>query len=143
MADSIGPKDDERARHREAMNGSEDSGGSLTKLDAIPETKLMQQLSLVDQTETYLASRADTMRSIEHTIVELGEIFQQLATMVHEQDESIRRIDTNVEDAATSIEAGHSELVRYLRSVSSNRWLMVKVFGVLLIFFIIFVVFFV
>ncbi|TPP56643.1 Syntaxin 5 [Fasciola gigantica] len=41
----------------------------------------MQQLSLVDQTETYLASRADTMRSIEHTIVELGEIFQQLATM--------------------------------------------------------------
>ncbi|VDQ18038.1 unnamed protein product [Trichobilharzia regenti] len=35
-----------------------------------------------DQTDTYLASRADTMRSIEHTIVELGQIFQQLATMV-------------------------------------------------------------
>ncbi|THD25361.1 Syntaxin 5 variant [Fasciola hepatica] len=137
-------RDDERARNHE-LNGTSDPrvGSSDSRLGSIPETKLMQQLSLVDQTETYLASRADTMRSIEHTIVELGEIFQQLATMVHEQDESIRRIDTNVEDAATSIEAGHSELVRYLRSVSSNRWLMLKVFGVLIFFFIIFVVFFV
>lgn len=49
----------------------------------------MQQLSLVDQTETYLASRADTMRSIEHTIVELGEIFQQLATMVSNTSDSL------------------------------------------------------
>lgn len=131
-------RDEEQARNQ-GQNGI--TIGSRS--DSTLETKLIQQLSLVDQTETYLASRADTMRSIEHTIVELGEIFQQLATMVHEQDESIRRIDTNVEDAATSIEAGHSELVRYLRSVSSNRWLMMKVFGVLVFFFIIFVVFFV
>ncbi|TGZ67073.1 hypothetical protein CRM22_004986 [Opisthorchis felineus] len=137
---SILLRDDERARE-EALNGH----GSLLNGGPNPEVqaKLAQQISLVDQTDTYLASRADTMRSIEHTIVELGEIFQQLATMVHEQDESIQRIDMNIEDATTSIEAGHSELLRYLRSISSNRWLMIKVFAVLLIFFVIFVVFFV
>ncbi len=43
-----------------------------------------QQMMTVyrDQTDAYLASRHDTVRTIEHTIVELGEIFQQLATMV-------------------------------------------------------------
>ncbi|CAL8097035.1 unnamed protein product [Calicophoron daubneyi] len=136
-------RDDERAR-QEALSGEDGLRDSVRpRPDLEPDVKLAQQLSLVDQTDAYLASRADTMRSIEHTIVELGEIFQQLATMVHEQDESIRRIDANVDDAALSVEAGHSELVRYLRSISSNRWLMIKVFGVLLIFFVIFVVFFV
>lgn len=65
-----------------------------------------------------------------------------VCVQVHEQDESIRRIDANVDDATVSIEAGHSELLRYFRSISSSRWLMIKVFFVLIIFFVIFVVFF-
>ncbi|KAF7252198.1 hypothetical protein EG68_09173 [Paragonimus skrjabini miyazakii] len=137
-------EDEEEARHNVLL--AEDNVAQGTRHTSEPSTQLatqQRQLYLTDQTEAYLTSRADTMRSIEHTIVELGEIFQQLATMVHEQDESIQRIDMNVEEAATSIEAGHSELVRYLRSISSSRWLMIKVFGVLLVFFIIFVVFFV
>ncbi|KAF5397499.1 Syntaxin [Paragonimus heterotremus] len=137
-------EDDEQARHN--VLHAEDGLAEGIRHTSEPSTQLatqQRQLYLTDQTEAYLTSRADTMRSIEHTIVELGEIFQQLATMVHEQDESIQRIDMNVEEAATSIEAGHSELVRYLRSISSSRWLMIKVFGVLLVFFIIFVVFFV
>jgi len=51
------------------------------------------------------------------------------------------RIDANVDDAHMSIEAAHAELVKYFQSVTSNRWLMIKIFGVLIIFFIIFVVF--
>ncbi|XP_018653343.1 putative syntaxin [Schistosoma mansoni] len=100
---------------------------------------LAQKYINPDQTDSYLLSRSDAMQSIEHTIVELGQIFQQLATMVHEQDESIRRIDANVDDATISIEAGHSELIRYFNSISSSRWLMIKVFFVLIIFFVIFV----
>lgn len=41
-----------------------------------------QMLTYADQTDAYLSSRHDTVRTIEHTIVELGEIFQQLAQMV-------------------------------------------------------------
>ena len=36
----------------------------------------------------------------------------------------------------------HTELLKYFRSVTSNRWLMVKVFATMIIFFIVFVVFF-
>jgi len=40
-----------------------------------------------------------------------------------------------------NVEAAHSEILKYFQSVTSNRWLMIKIFGVLIIFFIIFVVF--
>lgn len=137
-------RDDERARLESLSLENHSPSGLQSTTTADSGTHLtQQQLCLADQTDSYLSSRADTMRTIEHTIVELGEIFQQLATMVHEQDEAIQRIDMNIDDATASIEAGHSELVRYLRSISSNRWLMIKVFAVLLVFFIIFVVFFV
>lgn len=52
------------------------------------------------------------------------------------------RIDSNVDDAQLNVEAAHDELLRYFRSVSSNRWLMLKVFGVVLVFILIFAVFF-
>ena len=51
------------------------------------------------------------------------------------------RIDTNVEDTEMNIEAAHSEILKYFQSVTSNRWLMIKIFAVLIVFFIVFVVF--
>ena len=81
------------------------------------------------------------MQNIETTIVELGGIFSQLATMIKEQEEVMVRIDSNVDDVATNVDLGHGEILKYFQSVTSNRWLMVKVFGVLIFFFIFFVIF--
>merc|ERR1719309_1083717 len=101
-----------------------------------------QMSALVTQdTDSYYTSRADTMQTIESTIVELGGIFSQLATMVKEQQEMVERIDSNVEDTALNVELGHNEILKYFQSVTSNRWLMVKIFGVLIFFFLIFVIF--
>ncbi|CAB1332957.1 unnamed protein product [Coregonus sp. 'balchen'] len=92
--------------------------------------------------DSYIQSRSDTMQNIETTIVELGSIFQQLAHMVKEQEETVQRIDGNVEDTQLNVDMAHSEILKYFQSVSSNRWLMVKIFLVLIVFFIVFVVFF-
>ena len=73
--------------------------------------------------------------------VELGGIFTQLAHMVKEQEEMVQRIDSNVEDTALNVDRGHNEILKYFQSVTSNRWLMVKIFGVLIFFFLIFVIF--
>ncbi|XP_068779733.1 syntaxin-5 [Struthio camelus] len=100
-----------------------------------------QQLQLIHEQDSYIQSRADTMQNIESTIVELGSIFQQLAHMVKEQEETIQRIDASVEDAQLNVEAAHGEILKYFQSVTSNRWLMVKIFLVLIVFFIVFVVF--
>jgi len=51
----------------------------------------VQQTIFSDDTELYLQSRADAVQGIESTIVELGGIFQQLALMVHEQEQMVQR----------------------------------------------------
>ncbi|NXB88856.1 STX5 protein, partial [Vidua chalybeata] len=55
------------------------------------DSRTSQQLQLLDEQDSYIQSRADTMQNIESTIVELGSIFQQLAHMVKEQEETIQR----------------------------------------------------
>merc|ERR550519_2758732 len=99
------------------------------------------QSYMQDKGDEYYNSRADTMHTIESTIVELGGIFSQLAHMVKEQEEMVQRIDTNVENTALNVDMGHQEILKYFQSVTSNRWLMVKIFGVLIFFFVFFVIF--
>jgi syntaxin 5 len=100
-----------------------------------------QQMMLYDESDNYVQQRAETMQNIESTIVELGGIFSQLAHMVKEQEEMVERIDTNIQDTELNIEAAHSEILKYFQSVTKNRWLMIKIFGVLIFFFLFFVLF--
>lgn len=89
---------------------------------------------------TYQQARADAVRQVESTIVELGQIFDQLATMVSEQGELVERIDANVDDTVTNMTAGQNQLILYYNSISGNRALALKVFGVLLAFLVIWTV---
>lgn len=118
-----------------------EAGAMAINMDSQRPPQYQQQMQLLDEQDAYVQSRADTMQNIESTIVELGSIFQQLAHMVKEQEEIVQRIDSNVEDTQLNVEAAHSEILKYFQSVTSNRWLMIKIFGVLIVFFIIFVVF--
>ena len=86
------------------------------------------------------------MENIESSISELGVIFRQLATLISEQGvitrkwEMITRIDSNVESTSINIETAHHELLKYFNNISKNRWLIIKVFGVLMAFFVFFVI---
>lgn len=99
----------------------------------------MQKLLMNDQID--MSERADKMHSLESTIVELGTVFNQLATLVQTQGETITRIDTNISETTANVEAAHDALLRYFASINNNRWLILKVFGVLFFFFIVFVMF--
>ncbi len=90
--------------------------------------------------ENFIRDRANAMQTVESTIVELGTMFNQLATMIKEQEEQIQRIDSNVDDVELNISEAHSELLKYFQSVTSNRWLMIKIFFVLIVFFVVFIV---
>ncbi|KNC86114.1 hypothetical protein SARC_01730 [Sphaeroforma arctica JP610] len=101
-----------------------------------------QQMQLQDnQGSAYMQDRSNAVDSINKTIAELGGIFTQLATLVHEQGQMAERIDTNTMDAELNIEGAHNELLKYFNSVSSNRWLMIKIFAVIIVFFVIFSLF--
>lgn len=54
--------------------------------------------------------------------------------MVAEQRETVQRIDADTQDIAQNINMGHNELLKYWGRVSNDRWLMLKIFGVLIVF---------
>jgi syntaxin 5 len=84
--------------------------------------------------DSYIQSRSTAIESIETTIAELGQIFNQLAHMVAEQRETVQRIDADTLDIASNVGGAQRELLKYYANISSNRWLMLKVFGVLIVF---------
>ncbi|KHO00394.1 syntaxin 5 [Metarhizium album ARSEF 1941] len=101
-----------------------------------------QQLLMMEEAQpanVYIQQRGEAIETIESTINELGSIFGQLATMVSEQSEMIERIDANTEDVVDNVEGAQRELLKYWSRVSSNRWLIAKMFGVLMIFFLLWV----
>ncbi|KAJ9132346.1 t-SNARE [Pleurostoma richardsiae] len=101
-----------------------------------------QQLLMMEEAQpqnTYIQQRGEAIEAIERTISELGSIFGQLATMVSEQSEMIQRIDANTEDVVDNVVGAQRELLKYWSRVSSNRWLIAKMFGVLMIFFLLWV----
>ena len=54
--------------------------------------------------------------------------------MVAEQRETVQRIDADTFDIQSNVSGAQTELLKYYASISSNRWLMLKVFGVLIVF---------
>lgn len=101
-----------------------------------------QQLALQEESTALLDSRSTAIQGIEATINELGAIYQQLAHMIAQQGESIQRIDLNIESMQVNVQRGQAQLRKYLRSVSNNRWLMIKMFAVLLLFSIVYIALF-
>lgn len=102
--------------------------------------QLLQQ-QLAPQESSYQSSRAEALHNVEATIVELGSIFTQLAEMVAAQGEMTARIDENVEEALGNVDSAKAQLMKYLNNISGNRWLMMKVFMVLMLFLVVFIVF--
>jgi len=121
-----------------SANNSE-SNSTVLNMDLLQKQQLQKRL-IMNEDESYLRERANAMQTVEQTIIELGGMFQQLATMIKEQDEAIQRIDSNIEDVDLNVSAAHTELLKYFQSITSNRWLMIKIFFVLIVFFIVFVV---
>jgi len=101
-----------------------------------------QQLLMMEEAQaptTYIQERGQAIEAIERTINELGGIFGQLAGMVAEQGEMLQRIDANTEDVVDNVQGAQTELLKYWNRVQGNRWLVAKMFGVLMIFFLLWV----
>ncbi|KAH9604720.1 hypothetical protein KSS87_008248 [Heliosperma pusillum] len=123
------------------------SGASGAKNQADGESQPLlqqqgqQQQQMVPLQDTYMQSRAEALQNVESTIHELSNIFTQLATMVSQQGEIAIRIDENMEETLANVDGAQNQLVRYLNSISSNRWLMIKIFFVLIVFLMFFLFF--
>lgn len=123
-------------------SGGVQNGNQLRRrlpVESSPSTQMLQQM--VPQQESYTQNRADALQNVESTISELGGIFTQLATMVAHQGELAIRIDDNIDETLGNVEGARSALLKNLNRISSNRWLLIKIFAILILFLLIFVFF--
>ncbi len=56
--------------------------------------------------------------------------------MLRVSSEMIQRIDANTEDVVDNVQGAQRELMKYWSRVSGNRWLVAKMFGVLMVCFV-------
>ena len=59
-----------------------------------------------------LRDREQQIRKIESDILEVNQIFKDLATMIHEQGETIDSIEANVETASIQVDQGTLQLAK-------------------------------
>jgi syntaxin 5 len=105
------------------------------------ETGQDQMMQLIPD-QDYLRDRADAMQLVESNIVELGTIFNRLAVMVSEQKDMVQRVEDNVEETNTTINMAMNTLTDTLTNLQTNRALFFKVFSILVVFIISFIIFF-
>ncbi|WZY80080.1 hypothetical protein YC2023_026464 [Brassica napus] len=128
------------------VNSGAPSGSQLRRRSAIENAPSQQmEMSMLQQTvprqENYSQNRAVALHSVESTITELSGIFTHLATMVTQQGELAIRIDDNMDESLVNVEGARSALLQHLTRISSNRWLMIKIFAVIILFLIVFLFF--
>jgi len=68
-------------------------------------------------------------------------IWKLSISQVQEQGELTIRIDENIDDTLANVDSAQAQLLKYMNSISSNRWLVMKVFAVLLFFLFVFIFF--
>ncbi|GAA5801692.1 hypothetical protein HPULCUR_007143 [Helicostylum pulchrum] len=100
-----------------------------------------QQQVMIEQQDQRIETRSNAMETVESTIAELGSIFQQLATMVAEQRETIQRIDQNTDDIEMNVLGAQNQLMKYYTNISSNRSFIIKVFITVILLFLLFSLF--
>ncbi|TPX39159.1 hypothetical protein SeLEV6574_g07403 [Synchytrium endobioticum] len=137
---------DLRQRPSSNTNGINKDSDTVIDFSSLPPVNSNNQQSTMlvsnassTATHEYIESRSQAIESIESTIAELGQIYQNFATMLAGQREMVQRIDDNVQDVEMNVEGAHGQLIKYYQSISSNRWLMIRVFAVLVVFFLVFI----
>nr|CCA26417.1 syntaxinlike protein putative [Albugo laibachii Nc14] len=103
-----------------------------------PLIAAMATQQLVSTDQNYTASRIEAVSQIESHIVDINQLFGRLSTLISEQGEQVQRVDDQVDDMVRNISAGENELLKYFSSLSNTRMLAFKIFAILFIFVVFF-----
>jgi|SwirhisoilCB3_FD_contig_71_2562695_length_1002_multi_2_in_0_out_0_1 syntaxin 5 len=109
------------------INMMQQQSSALMQMERVPTNVAMERLNAVE--------------TIERTIVELGEIFQQMGQIVAEHEFLVQRIDQNVGEIVHNTGEAEKQLAKYWAKISNNRNFIIKVFFILIFFIFVFVVF--
>jgi syntaxin 5 len=133
--------DERESRQFAAASGDEEHHHLLQRDNQRPHQQQQQLLLEPIAASQYFDAREQAVTEVEKTIGELGSLFKRLATMLHEQQELVERIDEDVENAVTNTDNAKNQLLKAFESAASNRGMMMKIGGILAIFILFFILF--
>jgi syntaxin 5 len=103
--------------------------------------KMSPMLQTYDN-ESLVLQRVDQVRDIEIEINQVQQIFSKLAELVQIHGEKIRRIEESMDETLGYAEDSHRNLLDVYTNLSSNRRLILKSFGVVMFFIMVWILFF-
>lgn len=83
--------------------------------------------------------RLDQVAYIERSVNEIMDMFSKLANLISIQDYEIERIDQNAQETLSNIEQAKEQLGQYYNKIKGNRGLILKIFMILIIFVLVFI----
>jgi len=133
-----------RARANSGLSGTpfdERSRGASNLIDLASPTAQQQAQSSIQMEEEcdleLLRDREQAIRKIEGDIVEVNQIFKDLATMVHDQGEVIDSIEANVESTTIHVQEGTQQLAKardYQAKARRKTCLLSTIFAAVVLF---------
>ncbi|XP_068230426.1 syntaxin-7-like isoform X1 [Palaemon carinicauda] len=99
-------------------------GGALLDLEEkkAPSTQSQMQIQMEQEQELQdLQERERQIRQLESDIMDVNQIFKDLATMVHEQGEVIDSIEANVESAQVHVSQASTQLTQARQYQNKSR----------------------
>eukprot|EP00054_Salpingoeca_dolichothecata_P014700 m.83457 g.83457 ORF g.83457 m.83457 type:complete len:296 (+) comp21122_c0_seq2:176-1063(+) len=117
--------------------------------DPHPSHTVVDMTGIQQQDQMMASAQEDTFHdNLSQELVAINECVGDIETSlvimageIFEQGQTAKRIEEDVFQTLRNTEGALTHLLRYQESLKSNRWLLLKVFGILLVFFVFFVVF--
>lgn len=86
-----------------------------------------------------LNERASLVQGVEQQTTAILKMFTDLSQIIADSNYSIVRIDDNTLEALNNMKAGQSQMEKYAEKVKNNKWFILKIFAVLFVFALIFI----
>jgi len=131
-------KDMETTVCAESSENESESSNLLTRSQQMQTQTLAEQ---VQERDEYLLSRQNAMEEIQKTIVELGQMYQRFSTLLELQNEVVLQIDEHMDTTLDNVDKGHKELITLFNYKNNSTWLIIKIFAIVILFVIFFLVF--
>ena len=106
------------------------------------EDVLINVQSQTTRQSNYYQSRLNQVQSIEKTMSEIGGMVARLGQMTYTQSIMIENIGTNTQEAYDNVEAGANEVKKMLDDVKSNRGLLIKIFLIVIVTSVVYILLF-
>eukprot|EP01137_Pigoraptor_chileana_P001311 Opistho-2@38766 len=105
---------EQRSFGRPTRNYDDEEGEGEDASFVVSNKRAQQQQQLdheIEYNESLIIEREREIREIEHAIIEVNEIFRDLASIIADQGQLIDNIEANIESSSVNVEKGTEELV--------------------------------